>query len=131
MYCKRVSGILLVLGVTVLVGCGSQVQFVPVDATIYEPRSDDHHILVYTSAVHQPHVVLGSITVEKKLDASYGGSSSFDLMVLMLQEEARRVGGDALVNVHPVSTNEHMDTTVILRAQVIRYLDRQRFLRAK
>ena len=131
MLCKRSVGIILILFASALMGCGSTVQFVPVDTTVYEPRPESHVIKVHTSHIEQPHVLLGSVTVTKKMEAGFGGYSTYDIMIGMLKERAREVGGDGLLNIRPVDSEEQLDTTIVLTGQVVRYLEREQTITVK
>ena len=67
-------------------------------------------------------VVIGTITASQKMKGSFNGDSTYDKVMADLEEHARKVGADALINVHPVSGNGDLEPKVVITATAIRYL---------
>ena len=103
--------------------CGSGVQFVPQDMTKYPPRPSDAMIEVYDGGVMRPHAVIGTLTAAKEMKASFGGDSTYDQVIGDLKKHARKVGADALIHVHPVSSE---DARVVISATAIRFFEQKR-----
>ena len=105
-----------------LTACGSGVQFVRQDMTEYAPKAKDAEIDVLDGGTMQPHVVIGTLTATKDMEASFNGDSTYDNVMAELEKHAREVGADALINVRPVDKNGGMDARVVITATAIRYL---------
>lgn len=117
--CRLVVFGLVVLGLT---ACGSGVLFVRQDMTEYAPKPKDAEIDVMDGGTMQPHVVIGTLTASKKMEASFNDESTYDNVMASLEEHARKVGADALINVRPVTRNGEVDTKIVITATAIRYL---------
>jgi hypothetical protein len=106
-------------------GCGSGVQFVRQDMTAYPPKDADTEIPVFDSGITRPHVVIGTLTLERKMKASYGDASTYDEILQDLMAYARKIGADALVGVRPVDEGA-ISTKIALTATAVRYLQESR-----
>ena len=115
---------LVVLGLVVfgLTACGSGVQFVRQDMTEYAPKAKDAEIDIRDGGTMHPHVVIGTLTASQEMKASFNGDSTYDKVMADLEKHARKVGADALINVHPVSENGDLEPKVVITATAIRYL---------
>ena len=81
-----------------LVGCNSAPVFIPSDTTMLTPKPDGYDIPVQREDVARPHRVLGELRVTREITANFGESNVYDLAVGEMKAQARRVGGDAVVN---------------------------------
>lgn len=106
-----------------IAGCGSSVQFVRQDMTNYPPKPADAKVEIHDGGVMQPHVVIGTLTAGKEMKPSLGDDSTYDLVMRDLEKYARKIGADALIDVHPVSSE---DTQVVISATAIRYFQQKR-----
>lgn len=102
-------------------GCGSGVQFVRQDMTEYPPKDSDTEIAVFNGGITRPHVVIGTMTMDRKIKASYGDDSTYDDVVAAMTDYARKVGADALVGLRPVM-DDNTGSRVTLTATAVRYL---------
>jgi uncharacterized protein YbjQ (UPF0145 family) len=123
----------LILAVLVAFGtglssCGSNVQFVRLDDTVYPPKDPDAAIEVYKASVATPHVVIGTLTTQKKIEAT--GKSSYDLALESLEDYARQVGADALVELK-TDTVDEPSPRIVLTATAVRYLEQAGTVRSQ
>ena len=115
---------LLAVALLAVVGCGSGVDYVQLDPTEYPEKDGKAPIEVYRSSVLKPHVVLGVATISQKMEATTKSLSTYDTLVEKLKDKARDEGADALVEVKPVyDTEGAVDSKIVLRAKVVRYLE--------
>ena len=112
-------GLLVSLGVTVA-SCGSKVQFVRLDETVYPPKEPDAPIDVLRGATLRPHAVIGTLTAHKDIEAS--SESSYDVTLGWLQDRARELGADALVELK-TDTVDDPRPRIVLTAVAVRYLE--------
>jgi hypothetical protein len=103
-------------------GCGSGVQFVRQDMTEYPPKDTSAKIAVFDGAITRPHVVSGTMTLDKKIKASFDDTSTYDDVLDEMVAYARQVGADALVRVRPVMDDKTITSRVTLTATAVRYL---------
>jgi len=124
---KTIAVRLLFLGVVAagLAGCGSSVDFVRMDPTLYEPKPKDFPIEIHDGSVMRPHVVIGVLTASQDMEASLGTLSTYDTVVMNLKKKAREVGGDALVEVRPLYDGANVKGAVTLSAKVVHYLEKK------
>ena len=116
--CRLVVLGLVILGLT---ACGSGVQFVRQDLTEYAPKAKDAELDVLDGGTMQPHVVIGTLTASKNMEASFNDESTYDNVMADLEKHARQVGADALINVRPLDEGGS-DAKVVITATAIRYL---------
>ena len=114
--------LLVAAGVT-LSSCGSNVKFVRQDMTEYPPKPANAPIEIHRGSVLEPHVVIGTMTAEKTIEASFSSESTYDEVLAWLKDQAREVGADALVGVSPVNEVGGLNTKLVLTATAIRYLE--------
>lgn len=107
-------------------GCGSGVQFVRQDMTEYPPKDAKAEIPVFDSGITRPHVVMGTLTLERKMKASYGDASTYDEILKDMMAYARKIGADALMDVRPVTDEGNISTKITLTATAVRYLQESR-----
>ena len=116
----------LVIGIVAaafLTGCGSGVRFVRMDETKYPAKPKNAVVETFPEETMKPHVVIGTLSTEKTLHASFGERSVYDETVDMLKSYARQIGADALIHVNP----RHVGSgggKVRIDATAIRYLER-------
>ena len=130
---KRIALPLLFLGVVAvgLAGCGSSVDFVRTDPTVYEPKPNNFMVEVTEGGMLHPHVVIGVLTASQNMEASLSSLSTYDTVLAKLQKRAREVGGDALIEVRPVYDGSKVKGEVTLTAKVVRYLEKKTSITAK
>ena len=122
----------LVLVAVGLSACGSGVKFVRVDPVEFPPKSDSAQIGIFDGAVSTPHIVIGTLTARKQMDAKFDDSSTYDELLVALKKHARKVGADALIEVRPVtSEGGGLKSNVEISAVAIRYLERQSTITAQ
>jgi hypothetical protein len=118
-----VCSAVLVVALLPLAGCGSGIRFVREDVTTYPAKGAEEPIEVREGGSLRPHVVIGTFTAERNMKASYGDGSSLDRIMDDLKKEARKVGADALVHVHPILSEEHRtEAKLEIVATAVRYL---------
>lgn len=110
---------LVALG-TGLSSCGSNVNFVRLDETVYPPKSPDANVDVYKSSITRPHVVIGTLSTEKRIEPT--GESTYDVALRRLEDYARQVGADALVQLR-TDTEDEPSPRILLSATAVRYLE--------
>jgi len=77
-------------------------------------------------------VVIGTLTAQRTLDASFNDRSTYDDIVAVLKDYARKVGADALTEVRPISTETGaMKSRIQVTARAVRYLESGATLRSK
>jgi len=123
---KTIAVRLLFLGVVAggLAGCGSNVDFVRTDPTMFESKPKDAPVEIYDGTIIRPHIVIGVLTASQDMEASLGTLSTYDTVMARLKDRAREVGGDALVEVHPLYDGANVKGAVTLTAKVIRYMEK-------
>jgi hypothetical protein len=105
-----------------LSGCGSAVRFVRMDETKYPAKSKNAAVETFPQETMTPHVVIGTLSTEKTLHASFGEHSVYDETVDVLKSYARQIGADALIYVSPRHVGEGMGGKVRIDATAVRYL---------
>ena len=105
-----------------LSGCGSGVRFVRMDETKYPSKPKNAPVETFPQETMKPHVVIGTLSTEKTLHASFGERSVYDETVDVLKSYARNIGADALIYVSPRHVGEGMGGKVRIDATAIRYL---------
>lgn len=129
---KRIPTILGLLAMSLLVGCGSGVQFIPEHDVTYPPRDNDATVELFTGSINRPHVVIGTLTAEERMKASFTDRSTYDSVVTSLKNKARELGADALINAHPLSDpKSSAGTKLAVMAQAVRYMEPEVTLRSK
>ena len=124
--------LLLVATAAGLSACGSGVRFVRMDATEYPARDKYAPVEVFEGSVMTPHVVIGTLSAGRSMDANFNDRSTYDDLVASLKEYARKVGADALTEVRPLSTETGgMKSKLSITARVVRYLEPGASLRSK
>ena len=116
----------LVIGVVtaaLLTGCGSGVRFVRMDETKYPAKSKNAVVETFPEETMKPHVVIGTLSTQKTLDASFGDHSVYDQTVDVLKSYARQIGADALTYVSPRHVGEGGGQKLRIDATAIRYLE--------
>jgi hypothetical protein len=103
-------------------GCGSGVQFVRQDMTEYPAKDKDAQIGVFDGDISRPHVVIGTLTLDREVKASFGDSSTYDQVLEEMMAYARRIGADALIRVRPLNDAGSMSARVAVTATAVRYL---------
>lgn len=116
------AGSLAVLAALVA-GCGSGVEFVRQDMTEYPSKPSNAVVEVHDSEIMRPHVVIGTLTAGREMEASYNSNSTYDQVLESLKSYARKVGADALMNVRPVGDAGTVSSRVELTAVAVRYLN--------
>jgi len=106
----------------VLSGCGSGVRFVRMDETKYPAKAKNAVVETFPEETMKPHVVIGTLSTEKTLDASFGDHSVYDTTVDVLKSYARQIGADALTYVSPRHVGEGGGQKLRIDATAIRYL---------
>jgi hypothetical protein len=115
--------VLIAVGVA-LSSCGSKVEFVRQDMTPYPPRPDNAPIEIHRGTVSRPHVVIGTMIAEKTIEATLSGESTYDEVMDWLMDHGRKVGADALIEVHPVNPDfGGLKSKLVMSAVAIRYLE--------
>lgn len=115
-----------------LSACGSGVRFVRMDATEYPARDKYAPVEVFEGSVVTPHVVIGTLSARRNMDAAFNDRSTYDDLVATLKDYARKVGADALTEVKPLSTETGgMKSGLSITARVVRYLEPGASLRSK
>ena len=115
-----------------LSACGSGVRFVRMDATEYPARDKYAPVEVFEGSVVTPHVVIGTLSARRNMEAAFNDRSTYDDLVATLKDYARKVGADALTEVKPLSTeNGGMKSGLSITARVVRYLEPGASLRSK
>lgn len=117
------AGLLALAALTVLTACGGGVQFVRQDMTQYPPKAKDAPIEVLEGGTMKPYVVIGTLTVDRKMKASFDDHSTYDVAVEDLKEHARKVGADALINVKPLGDAGGLEARVVLTGTAVRYME--------
>ena len=115
----------IVLGIVtaaLLSGCGSGVRFVRMDETKYPSKPKNATVETFPQETMKPHVVIGTLSTEKTLHASFGEHSVYDETVDVLKSYARHIGADALIYMSPRHVGEGMGSKVRIDATAIRYL---------
>ncbi len=112
-----------VIAVAVLSGCGSGVRFVRMDETKYPAKPKNAAVETFPQETMKPHVVIGTLSAEKTLHASFGENSVYDETVDMLKSYARQIGADALIYMSPRHVGEGSGTKVRIDATAVRYLE--------
>jgi hypothetical protein len=124
--------LLLVATAAGLSACGSGVRFVRMDATEYPARDKYAPVEVFEGSVVTPHVVIGTLSARRNMDAAFNDRSTYDDLVASLKDYARKVGADALTEVKPLSTETGgMKSGLSITARVVRYLEPGASLRSK
>jgi hypothetical protein len=103
-------------------GCGSGVRFVRMDSTKYPARDKDAAVETFPKGTMEPHVVIGTLSTQKKMHASFDDRSVYDQVLAELKSYARRIGADALIDVQPHYVGEGMNGRVQMDATAVRYL---------
>ena len=111
-----------IVTVALLSGCGSGVRFVRMDETKYPSKPKNAAIETFPQETMKPHVVIGTLSTEKTLDASFGEHSVYDETVDVLKSYARQIGADALIYVAPRHLGEGGGQKLRIDATAIRYL---------
>ena len=112
--------------------CGSGVLFFRADSYEYPARDKEAAVEVFEGSVMTPHVVIGTLSARRTLDASFNDRSTYDDLLLDLKAYARKVGADALTEVRPVSTETgSMKSRIAITARAVRYLESGANLRSK
>ena len=106
----------------VLTGCGSGVRFVRMDETKYPARSKSAVVETFPQETMKPHVVIGTLSTERPLHASFGEHSVYEETVDELKSYARQIGADALIHMSPRHVGEG-GGKVRIDATAIRYLE--------
>ena len=108
-----------------LSGCGSNVDFVRVDPTEFPSRDSKAPVEIHRGKVLRPHIVIGVVTASQNMEATTGALSTYDDVVRQLKEKARKVGGDALVELRPVySDGASLNSEVQFTAKVVKFLEK-------
>jgi hypothetical protein len=124
--------LLLVTTAAGLSACGSGVRFVRMDATEYPARDKYAPVEVFEGSVVTPHVVIGTLSARRNMDAAFNDRSTYDDLVASLKDYARKVGADALTEVKPLSTETGgMKSGLSITARVVRYMEPGASLRSK
>lgn len=111
---------------TGLTGCGSSVDFVRMDPTVYPKKNSNDPVEVFQGSVVRPHVVIGVATASREMKATTGSVSSYDAALYELKALARELGGDALVGLKPVYTEDTSDKPKVeLTAKVVKFLEKE------
>jgi len=118
--CVRV--VVAIVAVALLSGCGSGVRFVRMDETKYPAKDKNATVETFPQETMQPHVVIGTLSTEKALDASFGDHSVYDETVNVLKTFARKIGADALIYVSPRHMGEGGGQKLRIDATAIHYL---------
>lgn len=116
----------LVIGVVttmLLTGCGSGVRFVRMDETKYPARAKSAVVETFPEETMKPHVVIGTLSTEKGMHASFNDRSVFDETMDALKSFARHIGADALTYVSPRHVGEGSGGKMRIDATAIRYLE--------
>jgi hypothetical protein len=108
---------------TLLTACGSGVQFVRQDMTQYPSKPDDAQIEVLDSGTMKPYVVIGTLTVDRQMKASFNDRSTYDDAIAMMVAHARKVGADAIINLKPVDDPSGLEARVVLTGTAVRYME--------
>ena len=104
---RSISMTLLLVAIAAgLSACGSGVRFVRMDATEYPARDKYAPVEVFEGSVVTPHVVIGTLSARRNMDAAFNDRSTYDDLVASLKDYARKVGADALTEVKPLSTRD-------------------------
>jgi hypothetical protein len=90
--------------------------------TEYPPKDANAEIAVFDGDISRPHVVIGTMTVDRKVEASFGDSSTNDKILDEMVAYARTIGADALVRVRPVNDTSSISARVAMTATAVRYL---------
>jgi hypothetical protein len=106
-----------------LAGCGSGVRFVRMDETKYAALPKNTVVETFPQDTMKPHVVIGTLTTEKHMHASFNDRSVYDEAVDVLKSYAREIGAQALIHVEPHHIGEGMDGKLRIEATAIRYLE--------
>lgn len=93
-------GILILAGLLVLTGCQSGVMYTAQDTTVLTPKPSRYEVAVAYQVPNRPHRVLGEVSVTREIKPSFGQTGAFDMAVEEMKTQARKVGGDAVVDVH-------------------------------
>jgi hypothetical protein len=126
------TALLLAAAAAGLSACGSSIQFVREDSYRYPARDQYAQVEVYQGSVMTPHVVIGTLSAHRTLDANFNDRSTYDDIVAQLKDYARKVGADALTEVHPVATETGgMKSKISVTAKAVRYLEAGATLRSK
>jgi hypothetical protein len=120
MFVRLAIGVVIV---ALLSGCGSGVRFVRVDETKYPSKPKNATVETFPEETMKPHVVIGTLSTEKTLDASFGDHSVYDETVDVLKSYARQIGADALTYMSPRHVGEGGGQKLRIDATAIRYLE--------
>ena len=98
--------VLLVCGLVALplAGCNNNVVYTATDTTVLTPRPATYGVQVEFGSVSRPHRVLGEVRVTRKITANFGQHGAYDLAIDEMKAQARKVGGDAVINLKTLDT---------------------------
>ena len=129
---KRTLALTALLATFLVAGCGSGVNFVPEHDVVYAPKDKYATVDIYTGAINRPHVVIGTLTAEEKMKATFSDRSTYDTVVNKLKDKARRLGADALINAHPVTDpSSTVGTRLVVTAQAVKYMEAEVTMRSR
>jgi hypothetical protein len=122
-HAAAVRAALVAAAALTLVSCGSGMQFVRQDMTRYPAKPADAQVEIHEGGTLTPHVVIGTFTAHRDMTVNYGEGSNSDRLMDDLRKAARKVGADALIEVHPVLTDDSADKArITVTATAIRYM---------
>ena len=103
---RNLSALLPVVLCLLATGCGSNVTYVASDPTVISPKPEGYEMPYSYAGVERPHKVLGELQVTKKIKPSFQETSTFDLAMNEMRDEARKHGADAICSVKTLDSQE-------------------------
>lgn len=101
---RRLSVALTLLALLLLAGCGPEVSYVATDPTVLTPKPVGYKVPISYETPDRPHKVLGRLQVSERIRPSYQQTGTVDRVLATMQQEARRIGADAIVNLRTLDS---------------------------
>lgn len=89
-----------------MAGCHSNIVYTAVDPTVLTPKPAAYDVQIEYGSVRRPHRVIGEVRVTRKITPNFGQTGAFDLAVEEMKVHARQVGGDAVVNLKAIDSQQ-------------------------